>query len=141
RLVAESLFRNGALQEAVFSTTSGRWNGFNQRERSLAEISGPRKLNLASLPSNVPCPISTSHSGPNPSFGSAAKVSFSNSKSFVSPGGARPNLITVQLLWVQAASQRVAWCTKLLPNSALPGAPTTRITVVRSAESGDDADT
>ena len=45
---------DGALDEAVSRIASGRRIGFNHAANSDAEISLPRKLNLAARPSNVP---------------------------------------------------------------------------------------
>ena len=45
-------------------TASGRRHGFNTAAKSAAEMSGPRRLNLAARPSNVPCPMNTSHNSP-----------------------------------------------------------------------------
>src|SRR5204863_5667297 len=83
RFVADNLLRKGALAEEVLIIARGRRNGCNQAANSVAETSGPRKLNLASLPSNVPWPMNTSQSGVGAVFGSAAMDCFSRSQSFV----------------------------------------------------------
>ncbi|MFO1460174.1 MAG: hypothetical protein U1G08_12270 [Verrucomicrobiota bacterium] len=54
RLVPESAFRNGALADAVFTTTTGRVIGLSHAARSEAATSGPRRLKRASFPSKVP---------------------------------------------------------------------------------------
>jgi hypothetical protein len=74
RLVADSFVRKGALAEAASITATGRRKGWSHDASSLAETSGPRIANFASLPSNVPCPMKTSQSSIGPSFGSLASA-------------------------------------------------------------------
>src|SRR5437588_10815098 len=89
-LVRESLFRKGALHEKEFITARGRVNGLSQSASCVAETSGPRRLNRASLPSKVPWPSKISQRG-GPAVGfSRERAARSNSKSFVSFVALRP---------------------------------------------------
>ena len=45
---------NGLLADAQSITVNVRWQGFKTAASSSAEMSGPRKLNFAERPSNVP---------------------------------------------------------------------------------------
>ena len=71
RFVQPNLFKNGALAEAVFTTTNGRRIGFSHSTWLLTARSGPRRLNRASLPSKVPLPIKPSHRVMAPSEGAS----------------------------------------------------------------------
>src|SRR5439155_12511013 len=127
---------NGLLDEAQSTTASGRRRGFRLSARSAADKSGPRRLNLASLPSKVPWPMSTSHSSPADSLASSASAVFSCSRSvvvsFVSPRPRQTNFAPPSRL---AFSQRPAQREKFVRYPASPGAPTTTSTVGRSTGS------
>src|SRR5215471_15475459 len=56
RFDAESTGRNGPLLDAQLITASGRLHDARAVFRSSADKSGPRKLNFAERPSNVPWP-------------------------------------------------------------------------------------
>jgi len=126
---AESWFMNGLLDEEQLITTTVRRNGFSQAPNSFADRSGPRKLNFASLPSNVPWPISTNHNSPVPVFGSFVKACFRRDKSDVSLVAPEPTIRSFALAWEPAFSQSAAASEKSLPNSSSPAAPTAMITV------------
>ena len=57
------------------------WIGLTHSENSTSVTSGPRRLNLASRPSNVPCPIRTIQSAPWRFVALSVRVAWSRSRS------------------------------------------------------------
>ena len=105
---AESRARKGALAELQSITTNVRWKGWSHAAKFVADKSGPRKLNFAWVPSDVPWPSKTSQSGAGDCLGSAARVCWSRSRSVRPLVGAWP--MRVQWAWAAAPawSQRCA---------------------------------
>ena len=122
----------GALDEAQLITTNGRRKGANHWASSAAATSGPRRLNLALRPSNVPCPISTTHKGANDSFGSSWSHASRSCRSDVSLGCFKPRQRHVASACLAADSQRPAQSANARPYSGAPAAPTTTSTLGRS---------
>ena len=123
--------RKGALAEVQFMMAVGRRESFSHSSNSTASRSGPIRLNLAFLPSKVPCPMSTSQRA---ELFSLARIEISFwIDSLTVPFSTLPR-------WWKSAPPFVAACfhcpvhlVNSLPYSSEPGAPVRTITVGLSA--------
>src|SRR5262245_23363931 len=121
----ESSLRKGPLQEAQLTTASGRSRSLSHRASSPAETSGPRRLKRAVLPSKVPWPIRTSHSGSVEDAVLAASSSCKRWRSDFWPGSSSPIRTISVSPALAAASHRPAHSRNWRPYSSVPSAPTT----------------
>src|ERR1035437_8712343 len=126
---ADKALMNGPLAEVQSINASGRLPGFKTAAKSSAEISGPRRLNFAERPSNVPWPMNTSHNSPSGFATSFVNTLSNRVRSFSGLLVSTPMTKVCSPPFVAACFHKSVHAENCSPYSGSPAAPMTRTSV------------